>query len=138
MRRLREAKGVKQETIAHITKVSGPQVSKIEAGKKRATRSFVEIVDDPLEADGALISLWEDLNKDGHPVPVWFDWPKIESDAAMLVVLAALSDPRSGSDPGLCPDNRCMATRRPQTLACDRQTILNQGRTDLAPALSCS
>lgn len=85
MRRMREAKGVKQETIAHITRVSGTQVSKIENGKKRATRSFVEIVDDFLEADGALINLWEDLNKDGHPVPIWFDWPQIEADAVMLV-----------------------------------------------------
>lgn len=85
MRRLREAKGIKQETVAHLTKVSPAQVSRIEAGKKRATRPFVEIVDDHLEAGGALISLWEDLNKDGHPVPVWFDWPQIEGDAAMLV-----------------------------------------------------
>lgn len=43
MRRMREGKGVKQEAIAHLTSVSGPQVSRIEAGKKRATRSFVEI-----------------------------------------------------------------------------------------------
>ncbi|RKS79684.1 helix-turn-helix protein [Actinomadura pelletieri DSM 43383] len=85
MRRMREAKGIKQETIAHLTQVSGPQVSKIENGKKRATRSFVELVDDYLEAGGALINLWQDLNKDGHPVPLWFDWPKIETDAAMLV-----------------------------------------------------
>jgi len=45
----------------------------------------VEIVDGHLEADGALISLGEDLNKDGHPVPIWFAWPEIEADAAMLV-----------------------------------------------------
>lgn len=85
MRRMRESKGVKQETIAHLTQVSGPQVSKIENGKKRATRSFVEIVDEHLDAGGALINLWEDLNKDGHPVPVWFDWPQIEADASMLI-----------------------------------------------------
>ncbi|SFP04649.1 Helix-turn-helix domain-containing protein [Actinomadura madurae] len=85
MRRMREAKDVKQETIAHLTKVSGPQVSRIENGKKRATRSFVIAVDDYLEAGGSLISLWEDLNKDGHPVPIWFDWPQVESDAVMLV-----------------------------------------------------
>ncbi|MEV5829164.1 helix-turn-helix transcriptional regulator [Spirillospora sp. NPDC052242] len=85
MRRMREGKGVKQETIAHLTQVSGPQVSKIENGKKRATRSFVEIVDDHLDAGGALINLWEDLNKDGHPVPVWFDWPQIEADATMII-----------------------------------------------------
>ncbi|MFF5264299.1 helix-turn-helix domain-containing protein [Actinomadura viridis] len=85
MRRLREAKGTKQETIAHLTKVSGAQVSRIESGKKRATRTFVEITDDYLGAGGSLISLWEDLNRDGHPVPLWFDWPKIEMDAATLV-----------------------------------------------------
>ncbi|MFD0539179.1 helix-turn-helix domain-containing protein [Actinomadura luteofluorescens] len=85
MRRLREAKDVKQETIAHLTKVSGPQVSRIENGKKRATRSFVVAVDEHLDAGGSLISLWEDLNKDGHPVPIWFDWPQVEADAAMLI-----------------------------------------------------
>ncbi|MFD0899078.1 helix-turn-helix domain-containing protein [Actinomadura sediminis] len=85
MRRMREAKGVKQETISHLTSMSGAQVSRIENGKRRASRSFAEIVDDYLEAGGALIALWNDLNKDGHPVPVWFDWPKIEADAAMLV-----------------------------------------------------
>ena len=81
MRRLREAKGLKQETIAHLTKVSHAQVSRIENGRKRATRNFVDIVDDHLEAGGALINLWEDLSKDGHPVPLWFDWPEVESDA---------------------------------------------------------
>lgn len=76
---------VKQETIAHLTKVSGSQVSRIEIGKKRATRSFVIAVDDYLEAGSSLNSLWEDLNKDGHPVPIWFDWPQQESEAAELV-----------------------------------------------------
>jgi transcriptional regulator with XRE-family HTH domain len=85
MRRLRDAKGLSQESIAHLTQVSGPQISKIETGKKRATRAFVEIVDEHLDADGALINLWEDLNKDGHPVPTWFDWPEIETDAVELV-----------------------------------------------------
>lgn len=85
MRLMREAKKVKQETIAHLTKVSAPQVSKIEAGKRRATRAFAVAVDDYLGAGGALVNLWEDLNKDGHPVPIWFDWPVIEADAAMLV-----------------------------------------------------
>ncbi|WP_245592664.1 helix-turn-helix domain-containing protein [Actinomadura rifamycini] len=85
MRRLREAKTIKQETIANLTKVSPAQVSRIEAGKKRATRSYVELVDDYLEAGGALISLWADLNKDGHPVPIWFDWPQVEADAIELV-----------------------------------------------------
>jgi transcriptional regulator with XRE-family HTH domain len=82
---MREAKGIKQETIAHLTNISPGHASRIESGQKRATRSFVEFVDDHLEADGSLINLWEDLNKDGHPVPIWFDWPEIESDAVELV-----------------------------------------------------
>lgn len=85
MRRAREGKGIKQETLAHLTRLSPAQVSRIESGKKRATRSFVEIVDDRLDAGGSLINLWEDLNKDGHPVPIWFDWPQIESEAGELV-----------------------------------------------------
>ncbi|MFC6882350.1 MULTISPECIES: helix-turn-helix domain-containing protein [Actinomadura] len=85
MRQRREAKGLKQQTIAHLTQVSPAQVSRIESGKKRATRTFVEIVDDCVEAGGSLISLWEDLNRDGHPIPLWFDWPKVESDAAELI-----------------------------------------------------
>lgn len=82
---MREEKGVKQDTIAQLTTMSGAQVSRIENGKRRATRSFVLTVDDHLEASGALLSLWEDLNKDGHPVPIWFDWPQVEADATMLV-----------------------------------------------------
>ncbi len=85
MRRIREAKGVTQQSIADHTNISKAQVSRIENGTRRATRSFVEQVDRLLRADGALIKLWEDLNRNGHPVPLWFDWPKIETDAAMLV-----------------------------------------------------
>ncbi|GLZ05944.1 transcriptional regulator [Actinomadura sp. NBRC 104412] len=85
LRRTREAKDVKQETIANLTKISPAQQSRIEAGKRRATRQYVEIVDDHLEASGSLINLWEDLNKDGHPVPIWFDWPQIESEATELI-----------------------------------------------------
>jgi transcriptional regulator with XRE-family HTH domain len=85
LRRMREAKGIKQETIAHLTNISPGHASRIESGQKRATRQFVDFVDDHLDAGGALINLWEDLNKDGQPVPIWFDWPEIESDAVELV-----------------------------------------------------
>lgn len=85
MRRMREAKEITQQSIADHTNISKAQVSRIENGTRRATRSFVEQVDRLLEADGALIKLWLDLNRNGHPVPIWFDWPKIEAEAAMLV-----------------------------------------------------
>ncbi|MGI5205442.1 hypothetical protein ACQEU6_28165 [Spirillospora sp. CA-108201] len=41
---MRGAKDVEQETIAHITQVSGPQVSEIENGEKRATRAFGPVI----------------------------------------------------------------------------------------------
>lgn len=85
MRRTRETKGITQQSIADHTNISKAQVSRIENGTRRAARSFVEQVDRILSADGALVKLWEDLNRNGHPVPIWFDWPKIETDAAMLV-----------------------------------------------------
>lgn len=132
MRRMREAKGVKQETIAHLTKVSAPQVSKIESGKKRATRSFVELVDDHLAAGGSLINLWEDLNKDGHPVPVWFDWPQIEADAIELTcyqlsVIAGLAQSPPYAAAVLRSNEEALAARL------ERQKILNK---DGAPTVT--
>lgn len=134
MRRLREAKNVKQETIAHLTKVSGPQVSRIENGKKRATRSFVVAVDDYLEAGGSLISLWEDLNKDGHPVPIWFDWPQVEADAAMLICWQHSVIPGLAQTPAYA-----LALLRGNQEAADarlsRQAILTEGQDSSPPTV---
>ncbi|MEU6034033.1 helix-turn-helix transcriptional regulator [Actinomadura sp. NPDC047616] len=134
MRRLREAKDVKQEAIAHLTKVSGPQVSRIENGKKRATRAFVVAVDEYLEADGSLISLWEDLNKDGHPVPIWFDWPQVEADAAMLVCYEHSVIPGLAQTPtyalAILHGNQEAADARLQ-----RQAILAPEGTTVAPTI---
>ncbi|WP_158079156.1 helix-turn-helix domain-containing protein [Actinomadura sp. CNU-125] len=125
MRRLREAKNIKQETIAHLTKVSAAQVSRIEAGKKRATRSYVELVDDYLEAGRSLVSLWEDLNKDGHPVPIWFDWPQIEADAIdltcyQLSVIAGLAQCPSYAAAILVGNDEAVAARL------ERQAIIDK------------
>ncbi|WP_308427969.1 helix-turn-helix domain-containing protein [Actinomadura livida] len=125
LRRMREAKGAKQETIAHLTNLSGAQVSRIEAGKRRASRSFAETVDNYLEAGGALISLWEDLNKDGHPVPIWFDWPQIEGDAVeltcyQLCVIAGLAQTPAYAKALLKGNEEAVAARL------ERQKILDQ------------
>ncbi|GAA0543327.1 helix-turn-helix transcriptional regulator [Actinomadura livida] len=122
---MREAKGAKQETIAHLTNLSGAQVSRIEAGKRRASRSFAETVDNYLEAGGALISLWEDLNKDGHPVPIWFDWPQIEGDAVeltcyQLCVIAGLAQTPAYAKALLKGNEEAVAARL------ERQKILDQ------------
>ena len=125
LRRMREGKGVEQETIAHLTNLSGAQVSRIEAGKRRASRSFAEIVDDYLEAGSALISLWEDLNKDGHPVPIWFDWPQIEGDAIeltcyQLCVIAGLAQTPAYAKALLKGNEEAVAARL------ERQKILDK------------
>ncbi|WP_339156063.1 helix-turn-helix transcriptional regulator [Actinomadura luteofluorescens] len=134
MRRAREAKGVKQETIAQLTTMSGAQISRIENGKRRATRSFVEIVDDHLEVGGSLINLWEDLNKDGHPVPIWFDWPQIEADATILVcyehsVIPGLAQ-TSAYALSILRGNKEAADARLQ-----RQAIVSRGDGKAPPAL---
>lgn len=85
MRRMREAKNTTQQSLADHLNISKAQVSRIENGTRRANQPLVELIDRRLDADGALIKLWGDLNRNGHPVPVWFDWPRIEADAALLV-----------------------------------------------------
>ncbi|MEU8802143.1 helix-turn-helix transcriptional regulator [Spirillospora sp. NPDC048819] len=129
MRRMREAKEVKQETIAHLTKMSGAQVSRIETGKRRASRSFVQIVDDHLEAGGTLLTLWEDLNKDGRPVPIWFDWPEIEADAVMLITWQHSVIPGLAQTPAyalaILQNNQAAANAR-----IDRQAILTKAPED--------
>ncbi|MBE1532606.1 transcriptional regulator with XRE-family HTH domain [Actinomadura algeriensis] len=132
---MREAKGIKQETIAHLTNMSVAQVSRIENGKRRASRSFTETVDDHLEAGGALITLWNDLNKDGHPVPVWFDWPKIEADAAMLVswepmLITGLAQTRDYASALLRGNKEAVDVRL------SRQSILTRDDEKDAPILS--
>ncbi|WP_067477486.1 helix-turn-helix domain-containing protein [Actinomadura hibisca] len=84
MRRLRLAKNIKQAAIAKAVNVHDTYISKVENGYKRCNLVFVEKVDDYLEADGALIELWNNLNKEGHPVPLWFDWPEVEKDSVEL------------------------------------------------------
>ncbi|RFS82208.1 XRE family transcriptional regulator [Actinomadura spongiicola] len=132
LRRMREAQGTKQETIAHLTNLSGAQVSRIEGGKRRATRTFVELVDDHLAAGGALISLWEDLNKDGHPVPIWFDWPQIEGDASemtyyQLCVIAGMAQSPSYAAAILDGNEDAVAARL------ERQKIIDK---DDAPTIT--
>ncbi|WP_176611532.1 helix-turn-helix transcriptional regulator [Actinomadura sp. WMMB 499] len=132
---MREAKGIKQETIAHLTNMSVAQVSRIENGKRRASRSFTDIIDDHLEAGGALIALWNDLNKDGHPVPVWFDWPKIEADAAMLVswepmLITGLAQTRAYASALLAGNEEAVEARL------SRQAILTRDDGRDSPTLS--
>ncbi|WP_067832559.1 helix-turn-helix domain-containing protein [Actinomadura kijaniata] len=85
MARYRLRANVVQQAIAARTNTSVSFVSQVETGKRRCKRSFAEIVDEVTGAGGALLELYDDLTKDGTPVPLWFDWPTVEQEAVMLV-----------------------------------------------------
>ncbi|WP_147341256.1 helix-turn-helix domain-containing protein [Actinomadura logoneensis] len=86
MKRHRNRASITQDAIAGRTHVSASFVSQVENGKKACKRDFAMIADQMTGANGALLELWEDLYKDGSPVPGWFaDWSAIEGEAESLV-----------------------------------------------------
>ncbi|MCP2341544.1 hypothetical protein FHU30_006933 [Actinomadura rupiterrae] len=75
-----------QESIATATNTSVSFVSLVETGKRACKRRFAEIVDEMRQASGQLVELWDDLYRDGSPVPSWFvDWATVEGEAAELL-----------------------------------------------------
>ncbi|MEV5575269.1 helix-turn-helix transcriptional regulator [Spirillospora sp. NPDC052269] len=86
MKRYRTKAGVVQESIATRTHTSVSFVSLVETGKRPCKREFTTVVDELTRANGALLELWEDLYRDGSPVPSWFlDWSAIEGEATALI-----------------------------------------------------
>ncbi|GLX93084.1 helix-turn-helix transcriptional regulator [Herbidospora sp. NBRC 101105] len=61
LRRVRLAKGMSQKSLAEIVRYDTGHISRIERGERRPTRSFALHCDGALEADGALISVYDDL-----------------------------------------------------------------------------
>ncbi|WP_067812701.1 helix-turn-helix domain-containing protein [Actinomadura kijaniata] len=84
MRRYREQANLLQQAVASRTNTTTSFVSQVETGKKRCQRSFAATVDQLTGAGGALLDLYDDLNRDGSPVPLWFDWPEVEQEAVTL------------------------------------------------------
>ncbi|MFC5184535.1 helix-turn-helix domain-containing protein [Actinomadura harenae] len=86
MKRYRTKAGVVQESIAARTHTSVSFVSLVETGKRPCKREFTTVVDELTGANGALLELWEDLYRDGSPVPSWFlNWSAIEGEAESLI-----------------------------------------------------
>lgn len=63
--------------------VTGSFIGAIERGESRCQRELAVLLDDVLDTRGTLPSLWDDLVMNAA-FPVWFDWPKIESQAVSL------------------------------------------------------
>ncbi|WP_433474703.1 helix-turn-helix domain-containing protein [Spirillospora sp. CA-142024] len=86
-RRLREAKGWTQESVARRANggqgVKPQYIGAIENGRTRCTRDFAETMDHALDANGELLYLYDDLVKDAT-FPTWFDWHTVEPEAIML------------------------------------------------------
>ncbi|MCP2342544.1 transcriptional regulator with XRE-family HTH domain [Actinomadura rupiterrae] len=87
MKRYRSRANVTQEAIATKTLVTGSFVSQVETGKRPCKREFAATVDQMTGANGALLELWDDLYRNGSPVPSWFqDWSAVEAEATSLIV----------------------------------------------------
>jgi transcriptional regulator with XRE-family HTH domain len=86
-RRLREAKGWTQESVARRANngagVKPQYIGAVENGRTRCTREFAETMDKVLDANGELLYLYDDLVKDAT-FPTWFDWHTVEPEAIML------------------------------------------------------
>ncbi|WP_433147985.1 helix-turn-helix domain-containing protein [Actinomadura nitritigenes] len=84
LRRLREAKGWTQDSLARRANngqgVTPQYIGAVENGRTRCTREFAATMDKELDAGGDLLSLYDDLVKDSA-FPVWFDWHLVEPEA---------------------------------------------------------
>lgn len=85
VRRYRNASGLTQDRLGTRLpcKVTGSYIGLVEAGKSRCTKENAVIMDQELDANGVLVTLWDDLVMDSS-FPIWFDWPSVESEATML------------------------------------------------------
>ncbi|GAA2138759.1 helix-turn-helix domain-containing protein [Actinomadura napierensis] len=88
LRRFRDAKGWSQDNLAARARdgqgVTPQYIGAVETGRTRCTMEFAKEIDKILEANGELVTLWEDLVKDAA-FPVWFDWVSVEETAPELV-----------------------------------------------------
>ncbi|MFV0129307.1 helix-turn-helix domain-containing protein [Streptomyces sp. HMX112] len=79
----RERAKVSQETLGHHTGYSKSQVAMIERGERRPRGNFVDVADELLGAQGALVEVAEELKASG--VAAWFeDYLEEEAKAASV------------------------------------------------------
>lgn len=81
LRFYRERAGISQEALGAKTGYSKSQVAMIEGGKRRAKGNFVEIADELLGAQGALLEVAKEVTASG--IAAWFeDYLEEEAKAA--------------------------------------------------------
>ncbi|MCO6007623.1 helix-turn-helix transcriptional regulator [Actinoallomurus purpureus] len=83
VRGYRCATGLSQDQLGEKIPICGSHIGKIERGETRCDRSIAVKLDELFDTKGALPSLWDELVLDAA-FPVWFDWPKVETDADFL------------------------------------------------------
>jgi transcriptional regulator with XRE-family HTH domain len=121
VRHYRDKLGLSQDRLGERVYVSGTYIGQVELGQTRCTEEFAGSLDRVFGANDALVRLWSDLVQ--HVAyPVWFDWPTVERDAAMLqafelsVVYGLLQTPEYAA--ALLNDETAVAARL------SRQSIL--------------
>lgn len=64
LRKCRKTRGLSQDRLGALVHVSGDLVQRVEIGDRRPSRDFAQRCNQVLKADGALIRLWEDVERD--------------------------------------------------------------------------
>ncbi|GAA3090546.1 helix-turn-helix domain-containing protein [Streptosporangium carneum] len=134
LRRHRKAAGVSQDELARRTGWSDSQISMIENGHRRPTRSFVEATDRALDLDGALLDLYDMLHSMASRIPEWFrPWIEIEREAESLrnwqpLIVPGLLQTRDYAHAMLAGEPRITPERLEEYVATrlERQTILSK------------
>ncbi|MFB9965109.1 helix-turn-helix domain-containing protein [Sinosporangium siamense] len=85
LRDLRKATGMRQRDLAATLGWSVSKVSMVERGERPADEEFVREADAALQADGQLVSAWQEASEHAARWPTWLaQWVEIERAAHTL------------------------------------------------------
>ncbi|GAA2572653.1 helix-turn-helix transcriptional regulator [Actinomadura fulvescens] len=79
----REVLGLTLDQLGARAGYTGSYVGAVERAREMPLRKFAVQVDGALDAQGAIVRLWDGLLKDGI-YPSWFNWPEYEEQAVLL------------------------------------------------------
>ncbi|GAB2584969.1 helix-turn-helix transcriptional regulator [Streptomyces capparidis] len=88
LRRLREAQGLDQKQLGEIIYCTGSLICQIERAQKAPTLDFTQRADTALNAQGALLRLWELVSRSA--LPPWFRaYAELEAQAVSIATYQA-------------------------------------------------
>jgi len=85
LREYREAANLRQRELGEQLFVSGSMVGMVERGERSANEEFVRKADEILDAEGALLAVWNSVSEQAARLPAWFlRWVEVERSARLL------------------------------------------------------